>query len=601
MANEQQDTVSAPTIPSGNHAVPHEFAVLPVLAVGEQGSGAELELGETIGAGGMGQVVSGRQVSLDRPVALKFLRDARGDPAALLREAIVTGQLEHPNIVPVHLLGQTRDGAPFFTMKRVEGKPWSEALTENRPLVEHLETFVRVRDAAAFAPDRGVLHRDIKPDNVMLGRFGVVYLVDWGLAVALKGNLILPLASDAGLAGTPAYMAPEMAAGTPLSAQSDIYLLGATLYEVLTGRLPHRASTPAGVIAEAVSGAPPDFERTVASELQAICRRAMAKHPHDRYGSAVELRDAVVEYLRHREALALHEHACQLLAALEASTSIAQSMTASVMGLQAHAVFAECRAAFDQVRRMWPEFHEARVGQQRAITRMVRYELSRNEARAARILLAQVEDAPEDLTRGVEAAEQAQARRDARFVELEQRERDGDINVSLIPKSVSSFAFGVLALGCALALQLVIASGAVVITAWHGVFLFGSSILTTEAFSFVLSRSRLANRAEAQLKLVLRVSAWSAVLYWTGAAVLGAPLGSTFCGYLLFVGSHWLVAGAIWEQRGWVVGLALAVGAFAGIALPSLNFALGGVSAFVGFSLLGRSLRQSERGTPAGR
>jgi eukaryotic-like serine/threonine-protein kinase len=597
MANEQQDTVSAPTIPSGNHSMPsQEFGVLPVLAVGERGSGAELELGETIGAGGMGQVVSGRQVSLDRPVALKFLRDARGDPAALLREAIVTGQLEHPNIVPVHLLGQTHDGAPFFTMKRVEGKPWSEALTEHRPLVEHLETFVRVCDAVAFAHDRGVLHRDIKPDNVMLGRFGVVYLVDWGLAVALKGNLILPLASEAGVAGTPAYMAPEMAAGTPLTAQSDIYLLGATLYEVLTGRFPHRASTPAGVIAEALSGAPPDFEPTVASELQAICRRAMAKHPQDRYGSAVELRDAVVEYLRHREALVLHEHAQRLLVALEASTSMTPSMTTSVMGLQAHVVFAECRAAFDQVRRMWPEFREARVGQQRAIMRMVRYELSRNEARAARILLTQLEDAPDELRREVEAAEQAQALRDARFVELERRERDGDINVSLIPKSVSAFAFGLFALGCGVALQAVIASGTVVITAWHGVFLFGSSILTTEAFSFVLSRSRPANRAESQLKLVLRVSAWSAVLYWVGAAVLTAPLDSTFCGYLIFVGSHWVVAGAIWEQRGWVVGLALSVGAFAGIALPSLNFALGGVAAFVGFSLLGWSLRQSERG-----
>jgi serine/threonine-protein kinase len=230
-------------------------------------------------------------------------------------------------------------------MKRVEGRPWSELLTSPRLLVDHLETLVRVCDAVAFAHARGVLHRDIKPDNVMVGSFGEVYLVDWGLAVSLVPDAVLPLAADAGLAGTPAYMAPEMAAGDgrSLSERTDVYLLGATLYEILTGRLPHRGTNSEAVLAAALASPPPEFERPVPEELAAICTKAMAKRPDDRHQGAQAFKQAITEYLRHREAYLLFEQAQRGLKQLEGA--LGAGLLASQSGLQVHTVFAECRAA----------------------------------------------------------------------------------------------------------------------------------------------------------------------------------------------------------------------------------------------------------------
>ncbi|MCA3016602.1 MAG: serine/threonine protein kinase, partial [Myxococcaceae bacterium] len=319
---EQPSTQVAPsltsTVQSGPHRNPLQEPLpgLPqVTAEASPAPRADFELGETIGTGGMGRVVAARQTVLDRPVATKFLKTPDGDASALLREAIVTGRLEHPNIVPVHLLAVTQSGAPFFAMKRVDGSPWSEALARGQPLLEALEVLLKVCDAVSFAHARGVLHRDIKPDNVLVGSFGEVYLVDWGLAVALGPDEVLPPAASAPFAGTPAYMAPEMAAGlgAALCVQSDVYLLGATLYEVLTGRLPHRAETPAGVVTVAFKGQPPEFDKPVPPELASICTRAMAKAPADRFPTVAAFKEALASYLRHREAWVIYEQARQRL------------------------------------------------------------------------------------------------------------------------------------------------------------------------------------------------------------------------------------------------------------------------------------------------
>ncbi|MER2564979.1 MAG: protein kinase [Myxococcaceae bacterium] len=601
---KQSDELTT-TVPSGSHRdplAPEDSAKLPhVTVAASPAPDVDFELGETIGVGGMGRVVSARQTALDRPVATKFLKDPEGDAKGLLREALVTGRLEHPNIVPVHLLATTADGVPFFAMKKVEGTPWTQVIAEKRPLIEQLEILVRVCDAVAFAHDRQVLHRDIKPDNVLVGAFGEVYLVDWGLAVSLRPDLVLPLATEADFAGTPAYMAPEMARGDGrgIDVRSDVYLLGATLYELLTGRLPHRATTPSGVLAVALEGRPPEFDQPVPRELAAICRKAMQKEPSARHQTALEFKQAITEYLRHREAFELSELAQRRLAELEQAVSQERGVGSSVMGLQAHQIFAECRFAFEQLARMWPALESARQGLRKAMLLMVEHELSRDEPRAARILLAQVTAAPEALVARVEAAEDRQIKREARLYELERDAKDRDIDLALAEKRQFSLIFGVLAFIGGMSTQVATELKLLVPTTKLGVVVFGLPLLTSELFSFVVRRTRQQNLAQRRLMLGLKVSAWSSVAMWITAWMFDVSVTAAMTMYFVQVASNWLISAALWQRRAARVGVAIALAALGALAFPRFVFAFGGLASGIGFALMGLSLRnRTEEAAP---
>ena len=272
-----------------------------------------------VGEGGMGTVWEARQRSLERDVAVKGIKRELDGPigrAQLLREARVTGALEHPNIIPVHALvrgttsaGAAQDGAPLMVMKRVEGTAWSDRMdaTRGQPdfLEQQLRILMQVCHAVHFAHTRGVLHRDLKPENVMLGGFGEVYVLDWGIALALHdqtGIPGLPLARDArGVIGTIQYMAPEMVAGGPEAAtfKSDIYGLGATLYRMLTG-FPPRNLQPEllppqarELVMRCLSKDPaqrPESARALAEELKGVGSavvRAEQSGPSTRGGTAL--------------------------------------------------------------------------------------------------------------------------------------------------------------------------------------------------------------------------------------------------------------------------------------------------------------------------
>lgn len=202
-----------------------------------------------LGSGGSADVVLARQVNLERDVAVKFLRTASDDPQQrelFQAEARVTAWLEHPNIIPIYDLGEN-----FFVMRRVHGDTLTDLLARRRQLGEGLSSMVeillKVTDAVAFAHSRGVIHRDIKPDNIMVGAFGEVLLLDWGLALTVRvpadGSFrAQPIPAEPKLLcqGTAGFLAPEIA--TAMRAQvgyaTDVWLLGATLYSVLAGRPP---------------------------------------------------------------------------------------------------------------------------------------------------------------------------------------------------------------------------------------------------------------------------------------------------------------------------------------------------------------------------
>ncbi|WP_145435621.1 WD40 domain-containing protein [Lacipirellula limnantheis] len=273
----------------------------------------DYELLNVIGEGGMGVVYAARQSSIARTVALKMLKGDDSKNAAqrekFISEAVVTGELDHPNIVPIYDLGANNDGALFYSMKRVKGTPWNKVIKE-RSLDENLTILLRAADAVAFAHVNGVIHRDLKPENIMLGDFGEVLVMDWGLARVSPDfpNAASVSQSDA-MGGTPAYMAPEMATGPidKITTASDVYLLGAILFEIITGRPPHSGKT---VMACLFSAAKNQIVETKKSgELVEIAMKAMATDMAERHASVPEFQRAVREYQSHSQSIQLVEHA----------------------------------------------------------------------------------------------------------------------------------------------------------------------------------------------------------------------------------------------------------------------------------------------------
>jgi serine/threonine protein kinase len=268
------------------------------------------EIVDRIGEGGMGAVYLARDRELGREVALKVLRVPEPTPEErrrILREARILAALEHPGIVPVHDVGALADGRIFYVMKRVRGERLDTFARGSRPLAERLRVFLQLCDAVAFAHAAGVIHRDLKPQNVMLGAFGEVLVLDWGVARVVTGrdDASRPAAeleesepigagapgdSTADTAtgtvmGTPGYMAPEQVAGAPaVDRRIDVYGLGGLLQFMLTGEHPAAAA--------AVTGWP-----DVPPALRSICSRARAPDASRRYPSVADLAADVARYL----------------------------------------------------------------------------------------------------------------------------------------------------------------------------------------------------------------------------------------------------------------------------------------------------------------
>ena len=316
--------------------------------------GARYEARGEVARGGMGVILRVWDADLRRDLAMKVVLGEEGNPGTgtvapkmlgrFLEEAQVTGQLDHPGIVPVHELGLDEHGSVFFTMRLVKGRDLKEVFDRVHtgdaewPLTRVLWILLKVCDAMAYAHAKGVVHRDLKPANVMVGRFGEVYVMDWGLArilghpdshdlrlrrddfaqsivesdrradVSHSADSLL-FTMDGDVVGTPAYMAPEQARGEidRLGPRSDVYALGAMLYHLLTAEMPY---IPAGakasqhaVLRMALEGPPRplhEIRGDVPEELAAICEKAMARDPEDRYEDMGALGADLRAYLENR-------------------------------------------------------------------------------------------------------------------------------------------------------------------------------------------------------------------------------------------------------------------------------------------------------------
>ena len=388
----------------------------------------EYEIDGMLGEGGMGSVFDVHQTSLDRNVALKLFkgaeannRDEREGLRSFAKEAYVTAQLDHPAVVPIYALAKDVEGRLFFTMKKVEGVSWRYLLHPNkvkedavRAVVEaraaamdwrdHVDILLRVMDAVAFAHNKKLLHRDIKPDNVMVGEFGEVYLMDWGLALyfdernEFRGSKVLQLA------GTPRYMAPEMARGElgDLDASADVYLLGATLYEIVTGQVPRKGKKMRPMLMDVMKGVvedPADAEapKHVTPEMRRIILKAQAPERGDRFPTVAAFKRELTSYLGHVDSITittetqalLEDYESDLLDKSSGSTVVREVSREAAAGW--YGKLSECVGRFERAIEQWPGNDAARVGLLNALATHTRLAIAQRDLTLGQAQLARLD------------------------------------------------------------------------------------------------------------------------------------------------------------------------------------------------------------------
>lgn len=403
-----------------------------------RGAAADLETIAVLGEGGMGRVVLAKQRSLRRDVAVKMLHadGTDADAAALVREARVAGVLEHPAIVPIHALGADARGRPLLVMKRIEGVSWSAMLADGAHpswerrggdrLAANLEILTQVCHALELAHSRGIIHRDLKPSNVMVGTFGDVYLVDWGLAARAGSG-----AHELGLVGTPGYFAPEMALGQNVDARSDVYLLGATLHRVLTGRPRHDAADFYSAIDSAMRSASFEYAPDVPPQLATLCNEATARDPAARPQSARAFRERLAAFLRSRSALSICAAATRSLTSLESLLAAAPAGATLRDPVAAYRLGSEARFGLRESLHIFPEGEEAKGAMRRCLVALVDLELRGGHIEAAEALLRELSPPDPLLAERVDAARREAAARLAETERLRRLVRERDPGTSL--------------------------------------------------------------------------------------------------------------------------------------------------------------------------
>lgn len=424
IAARPQATIEPRSSPTEMGAALSLFAARGALA------SSVLETQEELGRGGMGAVHRAQELLMGRSVAVKTLLPQMTDErhaVKLLREAWVTGVLEHPNIVPIYTIAQTEEGRPVIVMRHIEGERWSRLMHDEQQVRQrfgahdllewNLRVLMHVCNAVDYAHSRGILHRDLKADNIMIGAFGQVYLVDWGVAACLErdpSGRLPSLEPDEGMVGTPRYMAPEMLGGHSQlqGPHTDVYLLGAILYQILHGTPPHRGGTLLEIVSSILTSRPRFSSEQPA--LQKICQQAMAAEPAERHASAEALRRAVEECLRQRGSTRLSMEARQRLDVFlaELRREGRRDMT------QLYRLFGECRFGFRAALDSWAGNQDAAAGLRAAQTQLVEVHLQQGDLQSAQALLAEVAEPPAALCAKLERLKREQSAEEQRLEAL---------------------------------------------------------------------------------------------------------------------------------------------------------------------------------------
>ncbi|MSP23937.1 MAG: serine/threonine protein kinase [Myxococcales bacterium] len=552
-------------------------------------------LGATLGEGGMGVVCLGEQVALRRQVAVKQPRPERQraqDVDALVREAWVAGNLEHPNIVPIHTL-VFREAVPLLVMKRIEGKSWSEVLANpdgagiptepERRLEWHIEVAMQVCRAVHFAHSRGVLHLDIKPDNVMVGAFGEVYLVDWGIAAGIgpeRPEWLPDSRLIASITGTPAFLSPEQAegAGARLGHHTDVYLLGATLHAVVTGAPLRTGRALRMMLIQAFESKPFDYDPSVPRELANILHRATAREPADRYPNAEALRQALEAYLRHRTSHQLAAEALIALRRIKSADGIDFERTVGVIEIQRE--IAECRFAFRHALKIWGENPDALRGRQELARLVVLRALAQRDLPRAREALSELTERDERLAQQVDRLRE-ELRRDAGAVEaLRDLGRQVDLETHRDLRSRFALFTGVGWLFWNTVCGVLHRTGTLhftqtvmLVNALCALSLYGAML-------YRVRRNLLDTRVNRQALMLVFAGVCSAPVLWLGGAALKiGVLESVAMSGCLYVFTAVALAGIVDRRASWTVAPAAGSTALAAL-LPRYAFEFIGMAGF---------------------
>lgn len=348
-----------------------------------------------LGKGGMGIVTLGTQEYPNRTVAIKkIVKDSRTYHHMLLQEAQIMGQLEHPNIVPVHQICLNDDNELMVVMKRVNGQTLDAKLrdlntNDVKQKIHLIQILIQVCYALEYAHSHNIVHRDIKCENIMIGHFNEVFLMDWGLAF----NIETKEGAHTGVVGTPSYIAPEMLSGLPsdVSFQTDVYLLGATLHHILMNAPRHNKRNVAEALESALHSHPFDFDNAIPTTFASIINQACSKEVHCRYQSVEEFRESLDEALHHWEAIQVTEKARDLF------DSLKESIENKVSALEIQSSFMKCRSLLESALEMWIGNTEAINLLQDLLECMIDHHLNEMEIPLARMLYQDVIEPSERL------------------------------------------------------------------------------------------------------------------------------------------------------------------------------------------------------------
>lgn len=571
---------------------------LPRLSVGGEwwcaqeadASQPDLKVVDRLGEGGMGVVHLARQRSLQREVAIKSLRPELLSVErieAMLHEARYTGLLEHPNIIPVHALGLDRHGHPLLVMKRVEGVPWRELIQDpehdmwdgidEEPLVWHLRVLSQVCNAVHFAHSRGVLHRDIKPDNVMVGEFGEVYLLDWGVAL----DMTEPASREVRMIGTPAYMAPELVTGqdAEMGRWTDVYLLGACLYEVLTGSPPHQGESFLGVVLEAAECRPPVFDSEVPEELAAICQRALAASPTARHPDAQSLRRALDVYLTHRDSIRLSD----IARSRWSSARDAEAAGGDLVELQR--LFSVSRFGFEQALEIWAGNPDAVEGLRDVLIWMAGVALSHAELQQADHLLGELRvremPVPEALLRQREDVVSELARRAGAESRLAAMEYEHDLSHARMVRMRNGTILGVV-LVIGFTILAVLRRQGIYSPGHHEHIALVTCMLTIFVSLVVIARRHvLGNARNRQIMFSLTVMCVGALCCAIFCALSGISLELAFGVNYLIAAIVSMIVAPLMERGHFTVAIPFVIATFVTAWKPDLFLEMGVFSVFV--------------------
>ena len=359
-----------------------------------------------------------------------------------------------------------------------------------------------------------------------------------------------------------------------------MYLLGATLCELLTGKAPHLAVSLSEALAHASSGALPSLEGAPA-DLAELCQRAMAAAPADRFASVHEFKTALHRSLRQRGTLALHEQAMQRLSLLERGDAP-----------DAPGLFVECRFGFEQVRRQWPDFSPARDGLHRTLVAMAWHELKKGSVVAARGLFGQLDVQPPDLQVALATAESLEREKHQRLEAFEAGARESSTEAAREGKGLFATGFAVFVALGSWGLQVLMWQRPALLTSRHGAMLMSVFGVSSLVYQWVVRRSPDVNQQQRRIAAALAMTWLNSVVLWLIAASWELPFMQTLALYQLVNTVAWSVSAVLAESRARPMAVVFFVSTIITICLPSVALALNGFVLGLGFWWLGRSLRR---------